>query len=238
MASAAGVHGLGVLHGLPGGLELPAQPALVHARAGQLGQLAVGLLDGGGGGRALLEDPLEVLLGGPLLGPALVEGVPDRLDRGEVLAAGRRGAAVAQAAPSTMRALPALEVLELVAGGVAVVHRAGGDGVEPGAQRSALLGPLAGERRRRPATGPRSARAATATRRPRRPRSPAMTSASRARSAAFASATVSRLCRLLGRASGAGLFVTSGRYRRIDPTTPLAPWLTVPSGGSYRPTSD
>ena len=58
-----------------------------------------------------------------------------------------------------------------------------------------------------------------------------MTSASRARSAAFASATVSRLCRLLGRASVAGLFVTMWWYRRIDPTAPLAPWLTVPSDG-------
>ena len=47
--------------------------------------------------------------------------------------------------PVDDRALPALQVLELVAGGVAVVHGAGGHGVEPGSQGPAVLGPLAGE---------------------------------------------------------------------------------------------
>jgi hypothetical protein len=47
--------------------------------------------------------------------------------------------------PVDDRALPALEVLELVAGRVAVVHRAGGNRVEPGPKGHAGFGGLAGE---------------------------------------------------------------------------------------------
>ena len=87
--------------GLTGRLELAAQAALVHARAGQLAELAVGLFDGGGGGRALLEHPLQVLLRGALLGAALVEVRPERLRRRRGAPARSASSSVAQAAPST-----------------------------------------------------------------------------------------------------------------------------------------
>ena len=94
--------------GPPGRRAPPGRPAsssrrsaaLVHAGAGQLGQLAVGLLDGGGRRRPLLEDPLEILLRGPLLGTPRVEGVTGGLDRREVLGQGRRGARSPTSAPS------------------------------------------------------------------------------------------------------------------------------------------
>jgi hypothetical protein len=65
------------------------------------------------------------------------------------------------------------------------------------------------------------------------PRSPAMTSHSRARSAALASATVSRSCRLLHRASVAGWSVTSG-FALIGPSHPRATADGSFCGG-YRP---
>ncbi len=139
---------VGVLHGLTGGLQLPTQPALVHARAGQLGQLGVGFLDGGGRRAALLEDPVEVLLGAALLLQDLVEEVLGGLDgRQPVLELGLQlgrplGAVQEGAAPPE-------QVLELVAGGVAVVHGPSGDGVEARPEGGPIGGPPRGQGIRR-----------------------------------------------------------------------------------------
>ena len=224
---------LGVADRLPGGFQLAPQRALVHARARELGQLAVCLLDGGGRGRTLLEDPLEGLLDRPLLCTAGVEGLPSRLDRREVL---RQPVVelLGPLGPLAQGADAAVQVLELVPGGVAVVHGAGHGRIELGTDRVALRGPLLREpvRRQPQVLRPQQGRVA---RRPDRAQIPCQQLGQ--------PSAIRRVCQGDGQspveAAGSGVVGRLVRHvcrsRRIDPTTPLAPWQAVPSDGSYRP---
>ena len=132
---------LGGAEGLTGAFELPAQPALVHARARQIPELAVSFIDRRGRGRALLEHAIEVVLGRPLVGAALVEVVASGLDLLEVL---RHGVVQVGGPRRALHdgVLPAEEVLQLVLSRVAVVHHPCRDGVEVGALLPALIDPL------------------------------------------------------------------------------------------------